>query len=367
MPMPIPLKMIPFKFRHILPTPETPTTSGVKVKTGVIKKAMASGQLDAVKSQRLARNNFLVVGRAGMDIYAHPPGTRLEEAAYFQSALGGSAANIAAGITRLGGKASLLTCISDDAVGRFVRVQLSRYGIDDSLVFEQAGEVRNSLAVVETRSQNCQSVIYRNNAADFQLSIGQGRAVDLDPFGALVLTGTSLALEPSRGAVTDLLMRAKSSGLPVILDIDYRPYSWASVTQAKEICGRAAGLCDIVIGNDEEFELIAGAAGAGREKAGQLAAREGVICVYKMGGDGSITFSGGTSFETPVFPVAALKPTGAGDAFLGAVCTSLADGLGIAESVRRGSAAAAIVVTKVGCAPASPTQQELAAFIETRS
>jgi 5-dehydro-2-deoxygluconokinase len=328
---------------------------------------MAKGQLDAAKSQRFARNTFLVIGRAGMDIYAHPPGTRLEEAEYFQSALGGSAANIAAGITRLGGKASLLTCVSDDAVGRFVRVQLGRYGIDDSLVFNVGGEVRNSLAVVETRSENCQSVIYRNNAADFRLTTELARAADLESFGALILTGTSLALEPSRGAATDLLLRAKASGLPVILDIDYRPYSWASAQEAKEICGHAAGLCDIVIGNNEEFDLIANFADGGREKAKQLATRQGVICVYKMGADGSVTFSGGKSFETPVFPVAALKPTGAGDAFLGAFCTSLADGLEISESVRRGSAAAAIVVTKIGCAPASPTQQELAAFIETHT
>jgi 5-dehydro-2-deoxygluconokinase len=302
-----------------------------------------------------------------LDIYAHPPGTRLEEAEYFQTALGGSAANIAAGITRLGGKASLLTCVSDDAVGRFVRVQLGRYGIDDSLVFKQAGEVRNSLAVVESRSENCQSVIYRNNAADFQLTVELARTADLASFGALVITGTSLALEPSRGAVTGLLMRAKSSGLPVILDIDYRPYSWASAQEAKEICDRAADLCDIVIGNNEEFDLIASVAGAGRERARQLAAREGVICVYKMGGEGSVTFSGGSSFETPVFPVSALKPTGAGDAFLAAFCFSFADGHELAESVRRGSAAAAIVVTKVGCAPANPTQQELAAFIKTHS
>jgi 5-dehydro-2-deoxygluconokinase len=117
----------------------------------------------------------------------------------------------------------------------------------------------------------------------------------------------------------------------------------------------------------EEFDLIADAPRGGLEKARTLAAREGAVCVYKKGGGGSVTFSGGMSFETPVFPVKALKPTGAGDAFLGAIFASLADGLSLEEAVRRGSAAAAMVVTKVGCAPASPTRQELAAFIEANS
>jgi 5-dehydro-2-deoxygluconokinase len=323
--------------------------------------------LTTEKAVRLSRNNFLVVGRAGMDIYAHPPGARLEEAEYFQSALGGSAANIAAGITKLGGKAALLTCVSDDAVGRYVLNQLNAYGIDRRYVFIARGEARNSLAVVETRGENCQSVIYRNNAADFQLADEQGRAVDLEPFGALIVTGTALALEPSRSAVTSLLHRAAASGLPILLDIDYRPYSWVSASEAKDICGHAASVSDIIIGNIEEFELIADEPGGGRQRAERLADRAGITCIYKMGEKGSVTFSGCTTFETPIFSVKALKPTGAGDAFMGAFCTGLAGGLHLEDCVRRGSAAAALVVTKVGCAPANPTPGELADFIETHS
>ncbi|MGL4406053.1 MAG: PfkB family carbohydrate kinase, partial [Notoacmeibacter sp.] len=146
---------------------------------------------------RLARNHFLVVGRAGMDLYADPIGTKLEEASQFYAALGGSAANSAAAIARLGGKAALLTCVSDDAVGRFVSQQLAHYKIDGTHVFKTSGEMRTSLAVVETRSQNCQSVIYRNNAADFHLTNSQTESVDIEPFGAVVITGTSLAIEPS--------------------------------------------------------------------------------------------------------------------------------------------------------------------------
>ena len=81
-------------------------------------------------ADRFKRNHFLIVGRAGMDLYADPVGTRIEEATNFYAALGGSAANSAAAIIRLGGKAALLTCVSDDAVGCFVLAQLQHYGID---------------------------------------------------------------------------------------------------------------------------------------------------------------------------------------------------------------------------------------------
>ena len=302
-----------------------------------------------------------------MDLYADPPGTRIEEATGFTSALGGSAANIAAGICRLGGQASLLTAVSDDAVGRYISAQLAAFGIDPQYVAIIQGEPRTSLAVVETRADNCQSVIYRNNAADFQLSGQHVGKVNLADFGALIITGTALAVEPSRNAVFDLLHRANLARLPVIIDLDYRPYSWTSRLEAQRTCRQAAELADIIVGNDVEFDLLAGSSGGGLELARQLAAKPGVIAIHKLGERGSVTFSKDTAIELPVFPVEALKPTGAGDAFLAGFCHAYAAGLSLQESLRNGSAAAAIVVTRVGCAPASPTAQELSAFLATQT
>jgi 5-dehydro-2-deoxygluconokinase len=316
---------------------------------------------------RIALNSFLVLGRAGMDLYADPPGTETEHAQRFSAALGGSSANIAAGITRLGCVASLVSAVSDDAVGRFTINELKRYGIQGAHVAIVSGEARNSLAVVETRSENCQSVIYRNGAADFLVTQDQVRRIALEPFGALIVTGTSLAMDPSRGASMLLIQRANQAGLPVILDVDYRPYSWASREEAAAICNEAAQLCDIIIGNDEEFALLAGAAGDSLMKAAEYASRPNRIVVHKMGERGAVTFAEGSSFETGIFSVAALKPTGAGDAFLAAFCVSLAEGRAVEDAVRRGSAAAAIVVTKVGCAPAMPTLAELENFMLTHA
>jgi 5-dehydro-2-deoxygluconokinase len=118
----------------------------------------------------LSRNSFLVLGRAGMDLYADPPGTRIEEAQSFAAHLGGSAANIAVALARQGAAADLLTRVSDDAVGRFCLAQLDHYGIGRAHVGLTRGENRTSLAVVETRAVDCQSIIYRNGAADFALT-----------------------------------------------------------------------------------------------------------------------------------------------------------------------------------------------------
>ena len=306
---------------------------------------------------------FLIIGRAGMDFYADPPGTRTEEATQFVSHLGGSSANIAVGLTKQGGKAALVTSVSDDAIGRFCINQLNHYGVDATHVRSVGGEARNSLAVVETRLHNTQSVIHRNGAADFVMTVDDIDAIDFSPYGALVTTGTVLAAEPSRSATFHAFDKAKAANMPIIFDVDYRPYSWPSAEVAAEVYSRAGALCDIVVGNDEEFDFMAGAKGKGLQKAQSLAAESAAIVVYKMGEKGAITFTGETRLETGIYQVDALKPTGAGDAFMGTFLAGLSQGLPLKDAVLRGSASAAIVVSKVACAPAMPTPDQLEEFL----
>ena len=314
---------------------------------------------------RLSRNRFVVIGRAGMDLYPDPPGTRTEDATRFFTCLGGSSANIAAAITRHGGEAALVTCVSDDAVGRFALNQLDHYGIGRQWVRSVGGEARNSLALAETRVEDHQSVIYRNGAADFQMSVEDVSAVDYEPFGALITTGTVFAAEPSRGAAFHAFELAKAAGLPLVFDIDYRPYSWPSAEVAADVYSRAGELCDIIVGNDEEFGFMAGGLDKGLEKARQMARSSASIVVYKMGEKGAITITPETEFATGIYPVQALKPTGAGDSFMGGFMASLAAGIPLRDCVLRGSACAAIVVGRVGCAPAMPTPAELEDFLAT--
>ena len=312
---------------------------------------------------RLAGQRFLVIGRAGMDLYADPPGTRIEDATRFSAALGGSSANIAVALVRQGCRAALLTCVSDDAVGRFCLGQLDAYGVDRAHVRAVAGEARNSLAVVETRVEECQSVIYRNNAADFAMTVADVETVDCAPFSALITTGTVLAAEPSRSAAFRAFDLARAAGVPLIFDVDYRPYSWPSAAVAAEVYSRAAALCDVIVGNDVEFGFMAGHPGRGLDKARSLVAEGAQIVVYKMGEQGAITITPDGEFATGIYPTQAIKPTGAGDRFLGAFTAALATGLPVRGAVLRGSAAAAMVVARVACAPAMPTRTELDSFM----
>lgn len=311
----------------------------------------------------LRSKRVLVIGRAGMDFYADPPGTRLEEGASFVAALGGSSANIAAGLSKLGCAASLVTCVSDDPVGAFCQNQLQSYGVDTRFVRRVGGEARNSLAVVDTNGDATQSVIYRNGAADFEMGEADVASLPYGDFAALITTGTVLASEPSRHATLHAFRAAKAAGLTLIFDVDYRPYSWTSAQEASDVYSEAAGLCDVIIGNDVEFGFMAGAYGQGLDKARDLSQRQGKLVVYKQGHLGSILLNGESERRYGVYPAKAIKPTGAGDSFMAAFVASLADGRSLDAAVWRGSAAAAHVVARVGCAPAMPTPEELDAVL----
>jgi len=315
--------------------------------------------------EQLAKNNFVVIGRAGMDFYADPPGAKIENAVNFYASLGGSSANICVAICKHGGKASLVTRVSDDAIGRYCLNQLDHYGIDRTHVRSEGGEYRNSLAVVESTLDDHQSVIYRNGAADFQMDIADVEAVDYSQYSALITTGTVLAAEPSRAAAFRAFELAKEAGIPLIFDVDYRPYSWISPEDAARTYSMAAELCDIIIGNDVEFGFMVGDYASGLGKARELVESTASIVVYKMGELGAITITPDTEIRTGIFQVEALKPTGAGDSFMGGFIASMANGHELEESVKRGSACASIVVSKVGCAPAMPSVAELEAFLSS--
>lgn len=314
-------------------------------------------------SKRLLARNFLVIGRAGMDFYPMPVGCKTEDATEFVAALGGSSANICVALVKQGCKASLVTRVSDDAVGRFCLNQLDRYGVGREFVQTTGGEARNSLAVSECRVENHETVIYRNGAADFEMTAADFEGINFTDYSALITTGTVLAAEPSRAATFAAMQAAKDCDIPLIFDVDYRPYSWTSADEAAQTYSRAAALCDVIIGNDVEFGFMADGFDQGLQKARSLAASTASIVVYKMGEQGAITITADNEFNTGIYPATALKPVGAGDSFMGGFIASLATGYSLHDAVLRGSACASMVVARVGCAPAMPSTSELEEFL----
>ncbi|MEM1131170.1 MAG: 5-dehydro-2-deoxygluconokinase [Pseudomonadota bacterium] len=310
----------------------------------------------------ICKGRFLIVGRVGMDLSAAPPGTRTQDATELMADIGGSAANTAVGLVKLGAESALVTCVSDDAVGRFCVAGLGRYGVDARHVSTVGGERRTSLAIYESRLEDHQTVLYRNHAADFAMDLPHVEAVDYSSWGALLTAGTVFAAEPSRSAAFRAIELARAAGLPVIFDVDYRPYSWPSAQIAARVLRKAAESSDMIVANDEEFGVLAGHPDKGLTSARTLA-QSGRLVIYKMGPGGAITLHEGRETRSGIFPVTALKPTGAGDSFMSGLLASLAAGHPLDAAVLRGSACAAITVSGPLCSPSMPDTARLETFL----
>ena len=315
---------------------------------------------------KIQKNNFLLIGRAGVDIYPDPPGTKTENANKYVTHLGGSSANMGVQLTKYGGSCSLLTRVSNDALGKFAINQLDSYGVKSDLVKLEDNESRISFAIVESTIVDHQSIIYRHKASDLFLNKNDIENSNLQNYECILITGTSLAAEPSRSAVLYALKLAKEKKIPVIMDIDYRPYTWESEDKAKEIYNLAGDYCSGIIGNDDEFAILSGNYDDGLSYAKKIS-RNCDLVIYKMGEKGSITFANNEEIQRGIFPVKPLKPTGAGDAFMGSLIGAILKNYDLQKAIEIGSAAAAIVVTKVGCAPAMPDLDEVLDFMKNNN
>ena len=312
----------------------------------------------------------ICLGRAGLDLYARERGVPFADVATFEKHVGGSPANIAFGLARLGVPTAFVGRVSDDMIGRWVRDALAAEGIDVGSLKLDASGTRTSLAVTEMRAEDCGVVIHRHAAADLALTVED---LDRDALAAcdlLVLSGTALAAEPSRAAALEAARLARAGGARVVLDLDYRAYTWPSLDVARDVYGRAVSAADVVIGNEEEMDVLrpesipSGDDGALVERlhAGGVS----LVCL-KAGAAGSTAWpADGEPVHQPAFAVDALKPFGAGDAYAASVGAGLLAGEPLAATVERAAAAAAIVVASASCGDASPDRAAIDAFVAER-
>lgn len=307
----------------------------------------------------------LVIGRAGMDIYPEPPGTKIDEVQNFSTHLGGSAANTCVALSKLNVSSDLVTCISDDAIGNFIFNKLDEFNVGNKFCRKIDKKFQTQMAVVETILDNNQSILYRNNSCDLQLDRSDIDRINFEDYSSIFISGVALSSNPSREAVFLAVEKASTLKLPLIIDLDYRPYNWESDHKKSEVYKKIMDRMDIIIGNDLEFN-IADNSNEGLKLAQTLIQKKPSIIIYKMGEKGSKVFTKNGEKNFGIYDVQAIKPTGAGDAFNGGFISSLYQDFSLEESVKRGSANAAIVVTKVGCSSAMPNSEELNQFINNK-
>lgn len=313
--------------------------------------------------------DILLLGRAAVDFNPVDYYKPLSESTTFKKYLGGSPANIAVGMARLGKKTGFIGKVSDDQFGDFILDYFTKEGIDTAHVTRCGNGEKTGLTFTEILDEKTSSILmYRNGAADLQLSTDDINEDYIKQSAALLISGTALAMSPSREAALKALFLAVKHNTKVIFDIDYRPYSWKGNDEIAIYYSIAAENSDIILGSREEFDLMEALICKGRtdEESAAYWHKKGVkIVVIKHGGEGSLAYTAdGSRYKVKPFPVKLLKSFGGGDGYASAFLYGLFEGFTMVECLEFGSASAALLVASHGCSEDMPSAGRIHEFIE---
>ncbi|HRT82020.1 MAG TPA: PfkB family carbohydrate kinase, partial [Oscillospiraceae bacterium] len=201
--------------------------------------------------------DLIPVGRIAIDFNPTDMNMPLSQSSNFNKYVGGSPANIAVGLARLGGKSGFIARVSDDQFGDYVTQYFENEGIDTSHIFRCKNGEKLGLTFTEIKSPTESSILmYREGVADLQLHVDDVDEKYIKSAKAVLISGTALCASPSREAALKTMMLAKKNGLVVIFDIDYRPYTWKNNDEVSIYYSLVARNSDILLGSRSEYDLM---------------------------------------------------------------------------------------------------------------
>ena len=313
--------------------------------------------------------DLILLGRVAVDLNPVDYYCPLNESTTFKRYLGGSPANIAVGLARLGKKCGFFARVSDDQLGTFVTDYFDNEGIDTSHIKRCENGEKIGLTFTEIKSETESSIVmYRNEAADLKLDVEDIDEDYINRAKAILISGTALSESPSREAALKAVALAKKNGVPIIFDIDYRAYNWKNADEIAIYYSSVACEADIILGSREEYDLTEKFIKVGmtdKETAAYWHSQNAKIVIIKHGKEGSTAYTNdGESYSIKPFPVKLLKSFGGGDGYASAFLYGIFEGWEIIDALEFGSASAAMLVASHACSQDMPSVDAVKEFIK---
>jgi sugar/nucleoside kinase (ribokinase family) len=276
---------------------------------------------------------------------------------------GGSAANTAAALARLGVPVRFVGTVGDDASGRFAVTSLAEAGVDVAGV--RTIERDLTVTVIVVIRPDGERLIYvwpprggAHSALDTTIAT---QAVE----GAswLHVSGICLRVSPAREALLAAMDLARSNRIPVSLDLNLRLENWGWENGFRAVIDDAIQRADVVFGGASD-EIGAITETDDPSRAAQALAGDDRLVVARLAERGALAHHRGESIESPGFEVEVTDTVGAGDAFNAGFIAARLAGASLEEALRQGNAVAALTISRPG-ARSSPTMTELNRLLDS--
>jgi 5-dehydro-2-deoxygluconokinase len=306
---------------------------------------------------------LLTVGRVGVDLYPQQSGVPLAEVTSFAKSLGGTATNVAVGAARLGRAGAVLTKVGADGFGDYVRTALTGFGVDPQFVGTAAGLLTPVVFCALDPPEDPPLLFYRlPTAPDLTLTKDDVPWDVVRDVPVFWVTGTGVSVEPSRSTHHAMLAHrgrpALGSGRWTVLDLDWREMFWPSPADARREYQVLLEHATVAVGNRAEVEVAVGTRDP--EEAARRLLDLGIeVALVKKGAEGVLVATRNEMITVSPAAVTVVCGLGAGDAFGAALVHGLLSGWPPQQCARYANAAGAIVASRLACADAMPTIEEL--------
>ncbi len=296
---------------------------------------------------------ILVVGSLNLDyvvhVTTHPKPGETVLGGDVATHPGGKGANQAVAAARAGAKTRMLGAVGSDDAGAFMRANLEREGIDIAHLKTVSGSSGAAFITLNDTGQN--SIVVSPGAN------GQCHPTDLSPTAFVGARVVLLQLETPIPTVLKAAELGRAAGARVVLNL--APAQALSKAQLEHV--------SLLVVNEFEAGVLSGKAPGNPQEAlikAQNLRSFAPEVVITLGANGAVYADSSGVHHVPSHVVQVVDTTAAGDAFIGALAASLAEGSSLGQAVQRGVVAGTLACTKAGAQPSLPLKLEVDAVMQ---
>lgn len=292
----------------------------------------------------------LSVGELLADLIGHHVSASLLDAQDFRRYQGGSPANLAANMARLGGKVALVACVGNDNIGQYLTRQVEETGVDIQHITADPW-APSSIVVVSRTAGTPDFVAYRH--ADCQIKSEQLPDSLLAQTQLFHTTCFALSRQPAQDTIIDAARRAHTAGCQVSIDANYAPTIWPDRDQAWRVLTDYFACGALVKVSEDDAERLYGKPQEPATILHDFHQMGATLICLTLGADGSlVSYDGGAKqARIPGKKLDIVDVTGAGDAYWAGFLTAYLDGYAPGNCAQAGASLAKMKLTRQGPLP----------------
>lgn len=336
--------------------------------------ATSSGQSNDINNEDGKETSSLVVcfGEMLIDFVPTVGGVSLADAPAFKKAPGGAPANVAVGISRLGGSSAFIGKVGADEFGYMLADILKQNNVETSgMRFDT--NARTALAFVTLRADGEREFLFfRNPSADMLLQESELDKNILKQARIFHYGSISLIDEPCKSAHLAAMSIAKKSGCILSYDPNLRLALWPSEDAARKGIMDIWDQADVIKISEDEITFLTGGDDPHDDNVvlNKLFHSNLKLLIVTEGSKGCRYYTKEFKGRVAGVKVKPVDTTGAGDAFVSGILYCIASDQTIFQNEKLlrkalyfANVCGAITVTERGAIPALPTKEAILEFL----